>query len=115
MLCVFGSLPLTHLSSSSLLIINATYLSIVFGISLWLLHRSGLTPSSPSTEPYDGTPDAGWYGGIIYYNPSDAAILVPKRFGWGWTLNLARPTAWAYVAAVLVFAAVINYLPRIIK
>jgi uncharacterized membrane protein len=39
----------------------------------------------------------------VYYNPSDAAIVVPKRFGWGWTLNFARPVAWVYLAVVLAF------------
>jgi uncharacterized membrane protein len=115
MVCVVASLPLTHLSSSSLLIVNAIYLSIVFAISFWLLHRSGLSPNSQTTEPYDSTPDSKWHAGIIYYNPADAAIIVPKRFGWGWTLNFARPAAWAYIAAVLVFVAAITLVPDLMK
>lgn len=56
-------------------------------------------------EPYDGTPDSKWHGGIIYFNPEDRATIVPKRFGYGWTLNFARPVAWLLCALVLVLAA----------
>jgi uncharacterized membrane protein len=29
--------------------------------------------------------------GLFSFNRDDPAVLVPKRFGVGWTLNLARP------------------------
>ena len=35
--------------------------------------------------------DRYWYGGIFYYNPDDPAVLVPRRFGFGWTLNFGNP------------------------
>jgi uncharacterized membrane protein len=85
------------------MLIIAIYIAIVIGITLWLLHCSGLVPASKSTAPHDSTPDARWYGGLLYYNPSDAAVLVPKRFGLGWTLNFARPASWIYLAAILLF------------
>lgn len=52
-------------------------------------------------EPYDGTPDACWHGGMFYFNREDAALIVPKRFGSGNTLNFARPVAWWMMAAVI--------------
>ncbi len=33
--------------------------------------------------------DRYWYGGFFYNNPDDPAVFVPKRFGLGWTMNLA--------------------------
>lgn len=39
--------------------------------------------------------------GLFYVNRDDPAVLVPKRFGVGWTLNLARPATWLIVVAVL--------------
>ncbi len=51
--------------------------------------------------------DAGWIGGAIYFNRSDPAFLVPRRFGVGWTLNFGHPTAWiALVALVALIIAV---------
>lgn len=49
----------------------------------------------------DGTPDAAWKGGMFYVNPDDPALLVPKRFGIGWTLNFARPGAWLLLVVLL--------------
>jgi uncharacterized membrane protein len=66
-----------------------------------MIRRISLTQGQ---ERSDGTADRAWHAaGLVYYNPSDAAIVVPKRFGWGWTLNFARPVAWVYLAVVLAF------------
>jgi uncharacterized membrane protein len=32
--------------------------------------------------------DSFWKAGIFYYNPSDPALLVRKRSGLGYTMNL---------------------------
>ncbi len=42
-------------------------------------------------------PDEGWKG-IFYSNPEDPALLVPKRFGIGWTLNFGNPWSWVVLA-----------------
>ncbi|MGI5230602.1 DUF1648 domain-containing protein [Actinoallomurus sp. CA-142502] len=44
--------------------------------------------------------------GIFYYNPDDPAMLVPKRFGIGWTLNMARPATWVIFGLLLVMALI---------
>jgi uncharacterized membrane protein len=108
--CVLGLRPLLHLTPSAMLLITAVYLLLVIGLSLWLLQRSGLAPYSKSTESYDSTPDSGWYAGIFYYNPADAAVIVPKRFGWGWTFNFARPSAWMYLGGILLFTLSLKVL-----
>lgn len=41
--------------------------------------------------------DARWKLGIFYFNPDDASVWLPERFGIGWTMNLARPAAWLFV------------------
>ena len=48
---------------------------------------------APSAQARAETPDDDrqWRGGILYVNRSDPAILVPKRFGVGWTINLGSP------------------------
>jgi len=45
--------------------------------------------------------DRYWRLGLFYVNRDDPSLLVPHRFGLGWTLNLARPAAWAIIAATL--------------
>ncbi len=44
--------------------------------------------------------DEHWWLGMFYVNRGDASIFLPKRFGFGWTLNFARPAAWALVVGI---------------
>src|SRR5215469_6058659 len=49
--------------------------------------------------------DAAWKDGAFYSNSRDRALLVPKRFGVGYTLNFGNPWAWVLLALILVVAA----------
>ena len=49
--------------------------------------------------------DAHWRLGIFYANADDPAVIVPKRFGIGWTLNWARPASWGIVAGFVLLTA----------
>ena len=44
--------------------------------------------------------DEHWKAGIFYWNKDDASLILPKRFGVGWTMNWARPAAWAIVGGI---------------
>lgn len=46
-------------------------------------------------------PDEAWKGGVFYSNSRDRALLVPKRFGIGYTLNFGNPWAWALLALIV--------------
>ena len=46
--------------------------------------------------------DRYWKFGVFYFNPDDASLFLPERFGVGWTLNFARPAVWAIVVGGLV-------------
>ncbi|HJF63427.1 MAG TPA: DUF1648 domain-containing protein [Gordonibacter urolithinfaciens] len=46
--------------------------------------------------------DEHWKLGVFYYNPDDASLFLPERFGIGWTTNWARPAVWAIMLAGLV-------------
>lgn len=45
-----------------------------------------------------------WRWGGLYHNPDDPSILVPKRYGIGWTINAARPAAWALLLGTIAMA-----------
>ncbi len=45
--------------------------------------------------------DDGWRGGLFYVNAADPRLLVPKRSGYGWTFNFARPLAWVLLAVLI--------------
>lgn len=70
-------------------------LLLIGGLSLLLplLGRTGRRP-----------PDDHWTG-IFYSNPEDPALLVPKRYGVGYTLNFGNPWSWVVLALVVVMVA----------
>jgi uncharacterized membrane protein len=45
--------------------------------------------------------DRWWKMGLVYVHHDDPAIVVPARFGAGWTLNFGNPSAWLVVAAIV--------------
>ncbi|QCB97382.1 DUF1648 domain-containing protein [Arthrobacter sp. PAMC25564] len=51
--------------------------------------------------------DKHWRGGLFYINREDHALMVPRRFGLGWTLNFGNPRAAMLLAGV---AAMIGLL-----
>lgn len=112
--CWTGLMPLGRsFSPSGLIVLVVAHLVIVLGIVVWALWRLMKTQGA---EAYDGTPDAMWRaGGIVYYNPADAAVIVPKRLGWGWTLNFGRPAAWWYLGVLLLLVLGVGGLPFLLK
>jgi uncharacterized membrane protein len=42
-----------------------------------------------------------WRFTALYFNPSDPALFVPARSGYGLTLNFGRPMAIAIMVAIL--------------
>jgi uncharacterized membrane protein len=45
--------------------------------------------------------DRFWHGGLFYINREDRALLVPRRFGLGWTVNLGNPKTAILLTGVL--------------
>ncbi|HEX3543077.1 MAG TPA: DUF5808 domain-containing protein [Candidatus Acidoferrum sp.] len=70
----------------------------VFTLLLFGLGRTGARP-----------PETAWKGSI-YSNPSDPALLVPKRFGVGYTLNFGNPWSWAVLAFVLLMGVAVPFV-----
>ncbi|MFJ9814349.1 DUF5808 domain-containing protein [Streptomyces sp. NPDC101151] len=48
--------------------------------------------------------------GIFCFDRDDPALLVPRRHGWGTTLNYGHPMAWVWTAAVLAVVGLIIWL-----
>jgi len=50
--------------------------------------------------------DKYWWGGLLYVNRDDPALMVPRRFGLGWALNFGNPRAAMLLAGVLALIGV---------
>ncbi|MBC2187598.1 DUF1648 domain-containing protein [Listeria booriae] len=86
----------------------AVVLVIIFGGLIFLMVRVGQGGSRlklEDTGEVDRKPirddDANWKLGVFYVNRQDPALFVEKRFGVGWTINMARPAAWIMFALVI--------------
>lgn len=76
---------------------------IVLGVA-WMTGQSGSRVATPPEQPTGlnyRDDDRYWLGGQLYVNRADPAIFVPKRYGFGWTLNVANPVAWIILAALM--------------
>ena len=49
--------------------------------------------------------DEHWTLGIFYVNRDDTSLFLPERFGIGWTMNFARPAAWAIIVGGVALTA----------
>ncbi|MDQ0029636.1 DUF1648 domain-containing protein [Arthrobacter bambusae] len=45
--------------------------------------------------------DKYWRSGLFYVNREDRALMVPRRFGLGWTLNFGNPRATMLLAGIV--------------
>ncbi|HEX6541118.1 MAG TPA: DUF5808 domain-containing protein [Ktedonobacterales bacterium] len=77
-----------------LLVLFALLLAVAVGLFL-PIGRSRTQPGSAAdrefTGPISRDDDRYWIAGIIYYNPDDPDALVPKRYGYGRTINFGHP------------------------
>ena len=118
-LLIWQVLPSNHpltlvatLAPAALILLGAFGLSIMTGQGGARMRVAG---SSAKTGYVHRDDDRFWKGGMIYYNPDDPALLVEKRFGVGWTLNFARPSAWVFIGAVVAVIAASALLPVLLK
>lgn len=72
----------------------------------------GPRPEPAETRPSEPDEQDRWYG-PFYFNRRKRALLVPRRFGAGYTLNFANPWAWVVLAALcggaFLLARVLNH------
>lgn len=81
---------------------------LAMGVTYVLMGQSGgrLAAELRTTDDLARDDDAHWVLGTFYFNPDDPSVVVPKRFGMGWTINHARPAAWLLIALIVLVSVV---------
>ena len=74
-------------------VVAALVISLIYGQAGSKLHARMQGAASDAPLLFDD--DVHWILGLIYFNRDDASLFLPERFGVGWTINMARPAAWA--------------------
>ncbi len=92
-----------------LILLSATVLAVKTG-------QSGSRLKIKMNEPAKGInnvdDDSYWKLGMIYYNPHDPSIWVPKRYGVGWTINFGRPAGLAMLIALAAFIIIVKIISK---
>jgi len=95
------------LAAQTLLVASIFAIAYRTGQGGWRLGMASTAESAEGGGPPvgDRTPDACWKLGMIYFNRDDPALFVEKRFGVGWTMNMANPKAGLVLGGILLIAA----------
>ncbi|WP_188316726.1 DUF1648 domain-containing protein [Solihabitans fulvus] len=101
-----------HINSALLLV------PVVFGVAGLVAvairaGRAARTPPGGEEAEDTGTvqrdDDRYWRGGgLVYVNPDDPALMLPKRFGIGWTLNFGNPKLLLVLLGVVAVVLVVK-------
>ncbi|QBP39654.1 DUF1648 domain-containing protein [Paenisporosarcina antarctica] len=100
------------MSSSVTLGFTLGFLVIILGSVLYYTVKVGqsgtriavLEQDVNSQDVIDTDDDQYWKFGLIYVNKNDPSILVEKRFGIGWTVNMGHKGSWIFL--VLLFGSI---------
>jgi hypothetical protein len=84
--------PVMHLPGGA---IALSGLPLILGALIYLMKKS-----NDPRAPVDPTPNECWKGGMIYYNPNDAALFVARRDSVGFTFNMANPWSWVMFGSI---------------
>lgn len=81
-------------------------LLLVMALALFLPHPRALSRARrpidrQATDTVFRNDERYWLGGLFYYNPDDPNPLVPKRFGFGWTVNFGHPFGKLFLLIIL--------------
>lgn len=111
LLTIFPDLGSPFQSMSFILIV---VLLILVGSGFYvfkILKISNSPEETPELDVLDADDDRYWKAGIIYVNKDDPSMLVEKRFGVGWTINLGNTKTWILIVlpliAILVLAVML--------
>ncbi len=94
------------MSGSTVLLVLIIGTAIALALVLFLPTRRsrtqpGSTDDGRASGPMFRDDDQYWYAGVFYYNPNDPEPFIPKRYGFGWTVNFGHPMG-KLIAALMV-------------
>ncbi len=107
-----------NVSGPAVLVICGMLIAIVL-ILVWHPQRSRAKTNTSAdrgrTDAIFRDDERYWSGGILYNNPDDPAMFVPKRYGLGWTLNFGHPRSKLFLISILLVPPVLLILTVLIS
>ena len=106
------SLGMVSMASAAVIttVITLAFVAMITIVSLVMGQSGSRLFADTSSAGITRDDDDHWLLGTIYCNRNDPSIFVPKRFGIGWTSNIARWETWALVAGIVVLTVLLLVL-----
>jgi uncharacterized membrane protein len=92
------------MAQAALVIIIVAVVCVIGSVALSVVYGQAGSRIAARVEGEGGMvddDDEHWKLGILYFDPDDASVFLPERFGVGWTVNYARPQAWLMIAGLV--------------
>jgi uncharacterized membrane protein len=104
--CAISLLPLARNPTNLIPLLLVCTVAFSLGLVGYVAYRARRAEQtiSSSDRSMEGR---FWKAGFIYFNPEDAALVVPKRHGLGFTLNFGKPVCWLILALILLFPLIL--------
>ncbi len=97
------------MNPASLVLAAITCILLIIGLLLFVpIPRSGVRRQTGGTIDRDD--DRYWLGGMIYNNPDDPELIVPKRYVPGRTLNVGHPVGRLITIGMVLFIVLMTLL-----
>ncbi|ARM74607.1 DUF5808 domain-containing protein [Acidianus manzaensis] len=104
---IWGFLKITYIPELLVSMVSTIFLlTTIFYFKVGVEGGSYLRNIVVNNEVFND--DKYWKGGIIYYNPADPRIMVPRRNGFGYTINLGNRTG------LLILISLIAIIPTVV-
>ncbi len=100
LMCSISLLPLAHDPTNLIPLITMGAVGFGLGIAGYVAFRA-VRMEGVVIASQNSTDGRYWKAGLFYFNRSDSALMVPKRNGFGYTLNFGRPVCWLILGALL--------------
>ncbi len=100
LICTISLLPLSHYPTNFVPLITMSATVFSFGIAGYAVFRV-FRMERFVIAGQNSTDGRYWRAGFFYFNPGDSALVVPKRNGFGYTLNFGRPVCWLIFVLIL--------------
>jgi uncharacterized membrane protein len=97
----------TVISWAPLVVALPILVAVVVAVLVLARNNLGWDEGEKATGLTHRDDDMYWRGGLFYINPEDHALVVPRRYGLGWTLNFGNPRAAMLLVAVVALAGLL--------
>jgi uncharacterized membrane protein len=75
---------------------------VVAGLIVFLFVSNSRSRRPSDIDEYSHDDDRYWVLGVLYNNPNDPSVFVPKRYSGGLTLNVGNPWGQLMMAGTIV-------------